>query len=71
MVSDIGNAYLESYTNEKVVFIAGPEFKELESYTLVIVKALYGLRRTGARFHEALASTLRKEVFVPSKADPD
>ena len=24
--TDIGNAYLESYTKEKVVFIAGPEF---------------------------------------------
>ena len=33
MVSDIGNAYLESYTNEKVVFTARPEFKELEGHT--------------------------------------
>ena len=37
-VSDIGNMYLESYINEKVVFTAGPKFKELESHTLVIVK---------------------------------
>ena len=50
---------------------AGPEFKELEGHTLVIVKALYGLRSSGARFHEALASTLRKEGFIPSKVDPD
>ena len=26
MQGDIGNAYLESYTQEKVYFIAGPEF---------------------------------------------
>ena len=26
MVGDIGNAYLESYTREKVVLTAGPEF---------------------------------------------
>ena len=71
MVGNIGNAYLESYTNEKVVFTAGPEFKELEGHTLVIVKALYGLRSSGARFHEALANTLRKEGFVPTKVDPD
>ena len=71
MVGDIGNTYLESYTNEKVVFTAGPEFKELEGHTLAIVKALYRLRSSGARFHEALASTLRKEGFVSSKADPD
>ena len=61
MVGDIGNAYLESYTNEKVVFTAGPKFKELEGHTLVIVKTLYGLRSSGARFHEALAHTLKKE----------
>ena len=24
--TDIGNAYLESYTKEKIVFVAGPEF---------------------------------------------
>ena len=71
MVGNIGNAYLESYMNEKVVFTAGHKFKELDSHTLMIVKALYGLRSSGARFHEALASTLRKEGFIPSKADPD
>ena len=68
---DIGSAYLESFTNEKVVFTARPKFKKLESHTLVIVKALYGLRSNGARFYEALANTLRKEGFIPSKADPD
>ncbi len=40
---DIGNAYLELYTKEKVYFIAGPEFGELEGHIVVIVKALYGL----------------------------
>ena len=38
MVSNISNTYLESYTNKKVVFTAGPKFKELDSHTLVIVK---------------------------------
>ena len=71
MVSNIGNAYLESYTNEKVVFTAGPEFKVLECHTLLIFKTLYGLRSSGARFHEALANTLGKEGFVPTKADLD
>ena len=28
--TDIGNAYLESYTKEKVYIIAGPEFGKLE-----------------------------------------
>ena len=47
--TDIGNAYLESYTKEKVGFVAGPEFGELQGHLLVIVKALYGLRSSGAQ----------------------
>jgi hypothetical protein len=41
--TDIGNAYLEAYTSEKVYIIGGPEFGELDGHILVISKALYGL----------------------------
>ena len=71
MAADIGNAYLEAYTKEMVYFIAGPEFGPLQGHVLVIVKALYGLRTSGARFHERLADTLRDLGFFPSYADPD
>ena len=71
MQGDIGNAYLESYTQEKVCFTAGPEFGPLAGHTLVIIKALYGLRSSGLRFHEKLADTLRTMGFFPSYADPD
>jgi Reverse transcriptase (RNA-dependent DNA polymerase) len=71
MVADVGNAYLEAKTKEKVYIIAGPEFGELEGHTLVIYKALYGLRTSGARFHERFADTLRDMGFVPCDADPD
>ena len=71
MVGDIGNAYLESFTREKVVFITGPEFGDLQGHTLVIIKTLYGLQSSGVRFHEVLGVTLRKEGFKPTKIDPD
>ena len=71
MVGDIGNAYLEAYTKEKVYFIAGKEFGELEGHVMIIVKALYGLRTSGARFHERLADSLRDLGFQPTMADPD
>jgi hypothetical protein len=71
MVGDIGNAYLEAYTKEKVYFIAGKEFGPLEGHILIIKKALYGLRTSGARFHEKLADTLRDMGFKPTLADPD
>ncbi len=45
--TDIGNAYLEAKTKEKLVIIAGPEFGELQGHLLRIDKALYGLRTSG------------------------
>ena len=71
MVGDIGNAYLEATTKEKVWIIAGPEFDERQGNTLIIKKALYGLRTSGARFHEKLAETLRTMGFIPCYADSD
>ena len=71
MVGDIGNAYLEAYTKEKVYFVAGKEFGEFEGFVMIIIKALYGLRTSGARFHERLADTLRDMGFSQSYADPD
>ena len=68
---DIGNAYLESYTKEKVVFRAGPEFGKLEGYLMVIVKALYGLRSSGAHWHDCLFDTLSEMGFKLLKADSD
>ena len=47
--TDVGNAYLESKTHEKVVFIAGDEFGPLAGHLFQIVKALYGLKSSGKR----------------------
>ena len=69
--TDIGNAYLEAETKEKVCITAGPEFGELEGHTLIIFKALYGLRSSGLRWHERFADTLRDMGFFPSKAEED
>jgi Reverse transcriptase (RNA-dependent DNA polymerase) len=70
-VTDVGNAYLEAATKEKIYFIAGAEFGELEGHTFVIVKALYGLRTSGLRWHERFADCLREMGFFPSKAESD
>ena len=47
--TNIGNAYLEAKTKEKLYIIAGPEFGPREGHTLVVHKALYGLRSSGQR----------------------
>ena len=69
--ADVGNAYLEAYTDEKLCIIAGPEFKELQGHLLIMVKALYGTRSGGARWHDRLFDILQELDFKPSKADPD
>jgi hypothetical protein len=52
MVGDISSAYLEAYTKEKVWFTAGHGFGILEGHTLNFEKALYGLRTSGASWHQ-------------------
>ena len=69
--ADVGNAYLEAYTDEKLCIMAGPEFKELQGHLLIMVKALYGTRSGGARWHDRLFDILQEMKFKPSKADPD
>jgi hypothetical protein len=69
--TDVGNAYLESYTKEKVVFIAGPEFGEFEGHTMIIRKAQYGLKSSGKCWHDKLHDVLKDLGFTPSKAEED
>ena len=69
--ADVGNAYLEAFTEEKLVFIGGPEMGDLEGHLFVIVRALYGLRTSGVRWHERLADVLREMGFFPCKAEAD
>ena len=36
--ADIGNAYLEAFTDEKLYIVAGPEFQKLEGYANYFAK---------------------------------
>ena len=69
--ADVGNAYLEAYTDEKLCIIAGPEFKELQGHLLIMIKALHGTHSGGARWHNRLFDILQELKFKPSKADLD
>jgi Reverse transcriptase (RNA-dependent DNA polymerase) len=67
-VTDMGNAYLEAYTSEKVYIFTGTKFGEREGHILVISKALYGLCSSGARWHDRFADCIRELGFFPCKA---
>ena len=69
--TDVSSAYLQARTKEKLYLIAGPEFGDLEGHTLLVYKALYGLRTSGVRWHERLADCLRDMGFNPCKGEPD
>ena len=69
--ADVGNAYLEAYTDQKLCIIVGPEFKELQVHLLIMIKTLHGTRSGGARWHDRLFDILQELKFKPSKADPD
>jgi hypothetical protein len=72
LACDIKGAYLTAPSREKVATTAGEEFgPELQGKTLLIVRALYGLKSAGAAFRAYLAEHLYSLDYRPSYADPD
>ena len=70
--SDIQNAYLTAPTKEKIWTTCGAEFGGEDSgKRAVIVRALYGLRGSGAAFRNHLAKLMTDLGFESCKADPD
>jgi len=63
LAADVGNAYLQAPTREKVHTTAGPEFGPSNiGKTVIVVRAMYGLKSS---------ETLQSLDFKPSYADPD
>ena len=67
--TDIGNAYLEALTSEKVCIRAGPEFGELEEHLFIVYKTLYWLQLSWKVFGQMLQECLLDLKFVPSLAE--
>jgi hypothetical protein len=68
---DIQNAYLTANCRERIYTIAGPEFGSDAGSIMIVKKALYGLKSSGAAFRAHLAETLYDLNYKPTKADPD
>jgi hypothetical protein len=70
--ADIGNAYLNAPTKEKVHITTGPEFSPNHiGQTVIIVRALYGLKSSCATWHAVIAEAIHSMGFQASLADPD
>ena len=71
LAADVENAYLNAPCREKHWIRAGPEFGHDEGKVYLVVRALYGLRSSGAAFCAYLAEILDDIGFKSSIADPD
>ena len=69
--ANIENAYLTAPCREKIWTRAGPEFGMDEGKIFIIVRALYGLKSSGAASRAFLAERLDEMGFTSSLADPD
>jgi Reverse transcriptase (RNA-dependent DNA polymerase) len=69
--SDVGNAYQEAKAKEKVYIVAGPEFGPLKGYTVLIDKALYGLRSSGLCWLQQFSDVVHSMRIKPSKSEAD
>ena len=67
--TDVGNAYLQALTREKLYIVGGPEFEELQGHVLVMYKALYGTRSGGACWHDKFFDILHHMGFKTSEVD--
>jgi hypothetical protein len=70
-VGDVLNAYITAPITEKVWTVLGPEFGNDVGKSAIIVRALYGLKSSGAAFRAHLASFMRQMGYTSCKADPD
>ena len=67
LTGNIGNAYLNAYTSDKVFYRAA-----LDGTVCVIIRALYGLKTSTNAWRQVLCLTLNKKMgFKFSLADND
>ena len=71
ITADIGNAFIQAFTNEKIWTRCGSEFGEKAGCVAEISKALYGLSTSARQWSLHLGDTLKTFGFEPSRADPD
>ena len=65
LACDIHNGYLTSKYWEKIWTVAGPEFGPEQGKVVIVVRALYGLKYSGANIWALLAEQLHDWGYKP------
>jgi hypothetical protein len=64
--------YLNAPCREKIWFVVGPEFGSHQGQVVKIVRALYGLKSSGASWRSVLKQAIMEDLqFELTIADPD
>ena len=63
--------HLNADCREKLWTVAGSEFGSEKGTVMIIARALYGLKSSGAAWRAKLAETMRTMGYVATQADPD
>ena len=71
LACDIGNAYLNAPCREKIWFKAGRECGADMGKVMIITRALYGLKSSGASWRAMLSKTIQDMGFQSTIVDPD
>ena len=71
VADDVASAYIQVMVGEKVYTISGQEFIPWKLNTLIIVKALYGLKSSSFMWHHKFFENIRDMGFHPCYADFD
>ena len=68
---DVSNAYLNAPCREKLWIEAGPEFGDDQGSVIIIQRALYGLRSSGAAWRKMLTQVMLDLGYTNTLADQD
>ena len=67
LAGDVGNAYLNAKTNEKIFTMCGLEFgPEMVNHIAIVQKGLYGLKSSGNQWHSHFVKTISQMGFSSS-----
>ena len=68
---DVMNSYVTAPFSKKIWTVLGKEFGADQGQKAIMVRAIYGLKSSGAVFHAHLADCMRNNGYTPCRGEND